>query len=140
MKQNKPACSDFIIATIREMRRKPQKNMPGVNSGVGFDRVLSIVRQLYSGKEYKESLVKLMREGSVVAVVGSSVQGVGYRKLEIDQLPSNPVFEKKQCQSFQAPMLYVRADGLPKKISHLVRPSLTLRARAEKILASLKRH
>ena len=68
--KGKPACSDFIIATIRRSRHDPKSLKPGAHSGVALRNVWKIAAEMYTEQEFRESLMALLENKEVIIIGG----------------------------------------------------------------------
>lgn len=161
--KKKPNCSDFIIAAIRTVRRKPANLKPKTAAGIALHQIFGIAREVYSDKEFRDGLKALIQRGTIfmsakIFTVKKDdddsyhhLYGGPRRLLAIPQNVSlgddrwyldpqgtlvNPT-ETREYQLFRSILLYVVADGLPSCAAKLVGgDKQTL---AQQIIASMQK-
>jgi hypothetical protein len=62
----RPDARDFILATIRTIRRTPDNMLNNVKAGVTVDRIWQFAEDMYSEEEFRDTLNELLREKILV--------------------------------------------------------------------------
>ncbi len=147
MKTNNPACTDFIVAAIREVRPKTHGVKRGAAAGVNLKKIFNITTTVYSAKEFTQALDKLLQDGTVILSAMTytwSERGennTNYSRGEVirlsqapseDRCAENDWWEDGSGKLLQRPItavsgrahknirLHIIADGLPDRIAGLV--------------------
>lgn len=137
MTHKMPACEDFVIATIRTIRKvRPTQQTPGTAPGVEIRRIWATVRKSYNETDFRAALNILLEDGRLT--------GIFHHDGHVDRLEAVPEdwtlsagVYKRVGDYVTSAVLYVTADGLAEKVL-----KVTERRKREqaKILAKLEPH
>lgn len=139
MRKNKLSCSEFIVATLRKLRRNP-KNLPDdANSGMSLKRLWEVAKEIYSKDEFRNGLEDLLAQNTIL--ITARQYGGGIREIAIRKIPddigncdrwhlseqgkyvSPTASESLKHRTIANFLVYVQADGLPKKAKRIQKVS-----------------
>lgn len=163
MTQKKPACSEFLIASVKKLRKDPANIKSGTAAGVQLKKVFAIAFELYSVDEIRSTIETLLKSGELVLTArvvskakdeGGKIESGSTRTQQLKVLPVSPVLREghwildDDLKSVDPKMvskyhlywgikLYITADGLPRVACEAEKFNNRYRTLADKVVQEI---
>ena len=157
---NKPSCSDFIIAAIKMIRPRSGKLKPNTAGGAKFCKIFRLARELYPTREIRSSIEDLIQKKRVVLATylltwkDGKCDSLDCGWMLLSSIPKGARLEDlswtfdargiavkdghyKTYKQYGQPTLYVKRDGLPMYVANLL--GAPVRSTVQDILGSMSK-